>query len=51
MPRRGDAISLMALVLLAGALLLNERGDTIGRAQERHNGPIDLFDADSNRLG
>lgn len=50
MTRRGNVISLLALLLLGSALLLNEQGDVVGRAQERP-GDIDLFDAHSNRLG
>lgn len=42
---------LMVLLLLGGALLLNERGEVVGRVQERPGGSIDVFDADSNRLG
>lgn len=51
MARRGNGISLLALLLLGSALLLNERGDVIGRAQERRGGYVDLFNADSTRAG
>lgn len=51
MSRRGDGLRLMALLLLGGALLLNEQGDVVARVQERPGGSIDLFDADSNRIG
>ena len=51
MARLSDCISLLGLLLLGGALLLNEQGDVIGRVQERPGGAIDLFDAHSNRLG
>lgn len=42
---------LMALLLLGGALLLNEQGDVVARVQERPGGYVDLFDAGSGRLG
>lgn len=42
---------LMVLLLLGGALLLNERGEVVGRMQERRGGSIDVFDVDSNRVG
>ncbi len=51
MAHRGDAIVLLTLLLLGGALLVNGRGDVLGRAQERRDGYVDLFDKHSNRLG
>ena len=48
--RRGYSISLLPLLLLGGALLLNEQTQTIGRVEDRA-GMIDVFDQDSRRLG
>lgn len=42
---------LMALVLLGSLLVVNERGDTIARVQERLGDYVDLFGPHSERLG